>query len=95
MQAGHEKHVLYIPRGTQPGEKIVIEGGFDDIDSQRSRDIEFTVMALSDPVFTKEGAHLKATLTISLKEVMQIYPGCKQRLHLIQVFSYQLGASWV
>ncbi len=65
-----EKKVLeiYIPRGAQQGEKIVLEGEADQVPDQIPGDIVFTLTEAEHERFQRRGDDLLAQLDITLAE---------------------------
>lgn len=65
-----EKKVLeiYIPRGAQAGERIVLEGEADQVPDQTPGDIVFTLIENEHETFQRRGDDLLAKLNITLAE---------------------------
>lgn len=65
-----EKKVLemYIPRGAQAGERIVLEGEADQVPDQTPGDIVFTLIEAEHETFQRRGDDLLAKLSITLAE---------------------------
>lgn len=67
-----EKKVLeiYIPRGSMPGDRIVLEGEADQYPDQIPGDIVFTLVEENHDKFSRLGSDLSAELTVSLVEAL-------------------------
>lgn len=61
---------IYIPRGSQNGERIVLEGEADQFPDQTPGDIVFHLAEEPHDEFTRIGNDLSAELTISLAEAL-------------------------
>jgi DnaJ family protein A protein 2 len=59
---------IYIPRGAQEGERIVLEGEADQVPDQIPGDIVFTLEEQEHEVFQRRGHDLLAELKITLAE---------------------------
>ncbi|KAF3010157.1 hypothetical protein G7054_g11148 [Neopestalotiopsis clavispora] len=61
---------IYIPRGSMPGERIVLEGEADQHPDMRPGDLVFIVEEEPHDVFNRIGADLSADLDITLAEAL-------------------------
>jgi len=61
---------IYVPRGAQQGERIVLEGEADQAPDQTPGDLVFTVIEIEHDVFQRAGNDLSAELDITLAEAL-------------------------
>ncbi|EPE04273.1 hypothetical protein F503_01277 [Ophiostoma piceae UAMH 11346] len=61
---------IYIPRGSQQGERIVLEGEADQLPDQIPGDIVFTLVEEPHEIFSRAGDDLTAELDITLAEAL-------------------------
>lgn len=61
---------LYVPRGAQEGEKIVLAGEADQVPDQEPGDIIFHLSEVKHDTFHRQGADLQADLHITLSEAL-------------------------
>jgi DnaJ homolog subfamily A member 2 len=61
---------IYIPRGAQQGERIVLEGEADQVPDQTPGDLVFTLVEIDHEVFQRAGDDLSAELEITLAEAL-------------------------
>lgn len=61
---------IYVPRGAQQGERIVLEGEADQVPDQTPGDLVFTIVEIDHDYFQRAGNDLSAELDITLAEAL-------------------------
>lgn len=61
---------IYVPRGAQQGDRIVLEGEADQLPDQTPGDLVFTVVEVEHDVFQRAGDDLSAEMEITLAEAL-------------------------
>jgi DnaJ family protein A protein 2 len=61
---------IYVPRGAQQGERIVLEGEADQMPDQTPGDLVFTIVEIDHDVFQRAGNDLSAELEVTLAEAL-------------------------
>lgn len=61
---------IYVPRGAQQGERIVLEGEADQLPDQTPGDLVFTVVEIEHDIFQRAGDDLSAEMEITLAEAL-------------------------
>lgn len=61
---------IYVPRGAQQGERIVLEGEADQQPDQTPGDLVFTIVEIEHDIFQRAGNDLSAELDITLAEAL-------------------------